>query len=475
LNLTIAVLAAGKGTRMKSDLPKVLHPVAGRPMVQYVVDTARALHPRALVLVIGEGADLVRHTVGEGVTYVTQNEQLGTGHAVQQAEPFVAGRGETVLVLYGDTPLVRPETLQQMLAHHQAEGATVTLLTFRPASPAGYGRIVREAGTGRVLAIVEHDEATAEQRSIGEVNSGILCFEDAWLWPHLAQVERRPDGELYLTDLIAMAGDEDQPVGALQLAEPLEVIGVDHRLKLAQAEAEMRRRINRALMLGGVTLIDPGTTYVEAGVEIGADTVVWPNTLLQGQTRIGRRCTIGPGSVIRDSTIGDDCQVELSVVEQAVMEAGSDVGPFGHLRKGAHLGPGAHMGNFGELKNSYLGPGAKMGHFSYLGDATIGAEANIGAGTITCNYDGQRKHRTIVGRGAFIGSDTMLVAPVEIGEGARTGAGSVVTRDVPPGSLAYGVPARMRSDPGDRPAADQGQSAADDEKPVVDKKESEGK
>jgi bifunctional UDP-N-acetylglucosamine pyrophosphorylase/glucosamine-1-phosphate N-acetyltransferase len=455
LNLTIVILAAGKGTRIKSDLPKVLHPVAGRPMVQHVLDTARALDPRALALVIGEGGDLVRRTVGEGVTYVTQDEQLGTGHAVQQAEPFVAGRAGAVLVLYGDTPLVRPGTLQRMLAHHREEGATVTLLTFRPENPAGYGRIVREAGTGRVLAIVEHDEATTEQRAIGEGNSGILCFEDAWLWPHLARVERRPGGEVYLTDLVAMARNEGRTVGALQVVDPLEVIGVDHRLKLAQAEAEIRRRVNEALMLSGVTLIDPATTYVEAGVEIGADTVVWPNTLLQGQTRIGSRCTIGPGSVIRDSTIGDDCRVELSVVEQAVMEAGSDVGPFGHLRKGAHLGPGAHMGNFGELKNSYLGPGAKMGHFSYLGDATVGAEANIGAGTITCNYDGRRKHPTTIGQGAFIGSDTMLVAPVEVGDGARTGAGSVVTRDVPAGGLAYGVPARMKSVPtGENPAAD---------------------
>ncbi len=443
---------------MKSGLPKVLHPVAGQPMVQYVVQTARALDPRALVLVVGEGADLLRRTIGEGVTYVSQDRQLGTGHAVQQAEASVAGQGDTVLVLYGDTPLVRPETLQQMLAHHQAEGATVTLLTFRPQEPGGYGRIVREATTGRVLAIVEQDEATPEQRSIDEVNSGILCFEDTWLWPHLAEVGQRPGGEIYLTDLVAMARDEGRTVAALGVAGPLEVMGVDHRVKLAQAEAEMRRRINQALMLSGVTLIDPGTTYIEAGVEIGTDTVIWPNTLLQGQTRIGQRCTVGPGSVIRDSTIGDDCRVELSVVEQAVMEKNSDVGPFGHLRKGAHLGPGAHMGNFGELKNSYLGPGAKMGHFSYVGDATVGAEANIGAGTITCNYDGQRKHRTVIGEGAFVGSDTMLVAPVEIGDGARTGAGSVVTRDVPPGSLVYGVPARPRSSPEGRPAADQEES-----------------
>jgi bifunctional UDP-N-acetylglucosamine pyrophosphorylase/glucosamine-1-phosphate N-acetyltransferase len=274
----------------------------------------------------------------------------------------------------------------------------------------------------------------------------VLCFRDEWLWPNLARIERRPKGEYYLTDLAAIAREQGEPVAALSVAESLEVIGLDHRLKLAQAEAEMRRRINERWMLAGVTLVHPEATYIEAGVEIGADTVIWPNTLLQGQTRIGHGCTLGPGSVIRDSRIGDGCRVEMSMVEQAVMEEGSDVGPFGHLRKGAHLGPGAHVGNFGELKNSYLGPGAKMGHFSYLGDATVGAEANIGAGTITCNYDGQRKHRTVVGEGAFIGSDTMLVAPVEIGAGAKTGAGSVVTRDVPPGRVAYGVPARIKPD-----------------------------
>jgi bifunctional UDP-N-acetylglucosamine pyrophosphorylase/glucosamine-1-phosphate N-acetyltransferase len=370
----------------------------------------------------------------------------------------VAGLGGTVLVLYGDTPLVRPVTLRRMVAHHDAVGAAVTILTFQPGDPQGYGRIVREPGTGEVLAIVEQDEATAAQRSIGEVNSGILCFEDAWLWSHLAQVERRAGGEFYLTDLVAMARDDGQPVAALQVVEPLEVIGIDHRAKLAQAEAEMRRRINEALMLRGVTLVDPQATYIEASVEIGADTVVWPNTLLQGRTRIGQRCIIGPGSVIRDSSIGDDCRVETSVVEQAVMEVGSDVGPFGHLRKGARLGPGAHMGNFGELKNAHLGAGAKMGHFGYLGDAEVGAEANIGAGTITCNYDGQRKHRTIIGQGAFVGSDTMLVAPVEIGEGARVGAGAVVTKDVPAGSLVYGVPARVRNSPEGQAVSDKEES-----------------
>jgi bifunctional UDP-N-acetylglucosamine pyrophosphorylase/glucosamine-1-phosphate N-acetyltransferase len=433
---------------MRSALPKVMHRVAGRPMVRYVVDAAHALDPVDIVVVVGYRAELVRQALGDGVTYATQAEQLGTGDAVQQAAAVLAGRGGTVLVLNGDTPLLRSETLQQVVDHHNAERAVLTLLTFHPGNPMGYGRVVRDPETGQVLAVVEEKEMTPEQHAIGEVSSGILCFRDEWLWPNLARLDRHPNGEVYLTDLVAMARNQGQIVSALTASEPLEVIGLDHRPKLAQAEAEMRRRINGAWMLAGVTLVHPETTYIDAGVEIGADTVIWPNTLLQGQTRIGEACTIGPGTVIRDSTIGDQCRVELSVVEQAIMEEGSDIGPFGHLRKGAHLGPGAHMGNFGEVKNSYLGPGSKMGHMSYLGDATVGAEANIGAGTITCNYDGERKHRTLIGKGAFIGSDTMLVAPLEIGEGAKTGAGSVVTHDVPPGAVAYGVPARIKSRPG---------------------------
>ena len=447
MNLTTIVLAAGAGTRMKSPLPKVLHPLAGRPMVAYVLDVARALEPAQLVVVTGYGGELVRQALGDGPLYATQEQRLGTGHAVQQAAA-VAGGANTVLVVYGDTPLIRPETLRRMLEQHRAADAAITILTFRPESPAGYGRIARQPGTGRVLAIVEDAAATVEERAIGEVNSGILCFRDAWLWPNLAALEPSDAGEFYLTDLVKTAVRQGETVAALEVADPLEVMGVDHRAKLARAEAEMRRRINERWMLAGVTLIHPETTYIDAGVEIGPDTVVWPNTLLQGQTRIGAGCTIGPGSVIRGSTIGGGCRVELSVVEEAVMEDGSDVGPFGHLRKGGRLGQGAHMGNFGEIKNATLGAGAKMGHFSYLGDASVGAGANIGAGTITCNYDGTRKHRTEIGAGAFIGSDTMLVAPVTVGEGAKTGAGSVVTHDVPPGGIVYGVPARPPQPPG---------------------------
>ena len=447
MNLTIIVLAAGQGTRMKSDLPKVMHPLAGRPMVSFVVAAAQALDPARLVVVIGHGEHLVRQAVGDDVTYVTQREQLGTGHAVEQAAGAAASQAGTVLVLYGDTPLVRPETLRRVVEYHQAESAAVTVLTSRPPDPTGYGRIVRDSESEAVLGIVEERDATPAQKAIGEVSSGIFCFRDSWLWPNLARIQPSPAGEYYLTQLVAIAQGENEKVTAWLVSDPLEVIGLDHRLKLSWGEAEMRRRINERWMLAGVTLVHPETTFIEAEVEIGADTIIWPNTFLQGKTRIGQGCTIGPGSIIRDSTIGDRVKIELSVVEQAVMEEDSEVGPFGHLRKGAHLGTGVHMGNFGEVKNSYLGPGVKMGHFSYMGDATVGEGANIGAGTITCNYDGQRKHRTIIGRQAFIGSDTMLVAPVELGDGARTGAGSVVTQDVPPGALAYGVPARTKASP----------------------------
>jgi bifunctional UDP-N-acetylglucosamine pyrophosphorylase/glucosamine-1-phosphate N-acetyltransferase len=451
LNLTVIILAAGQGKRMRSDLPKALHPLAGRPMVRYVLDVARTLEPAGLVAVVGHGANLVREALGAQVGYAVQAEQLGTGHAVQQAR-FLADKARTVLVIYSDTPLIRSETLHRALAQHETTGAAITILTFRPGDPVGYGRVVRDPISESIRSVVEDSGPTGEQQSINEVSSGVLFFRDEWLWPNLDRLQAHEDGESCLTDLVAVASEQGELVGALHLEDPLEAIGLDHRASLARAEAEMRRRINQRWMFAGVTLVDPGATYIDADVEIGTDTTIWPGSLLQGQTHIGPRCTIGPGAVIRDSTIGSDCRVELSVVEQAVMEDGSNIGPFGHLRKGAHLGAGAHMGNFGEVKNSYLGPGAKMGHFSYLGDATVGAGANIGAGTITCNYDGQRKHPTEIGEGAFIGSDTMLVAPVRVGKGAKTGAGSVVTRDVPAGEVAYGVPARIKpTSPGEEP------------------------
>ena len=441
MSVAVVILAAGMGTRMKSDLPKVLHRLCGRPMLAYVVDAARELTGTRPLVVVGHRAELVCQALGDSAESVVQEPQLGTGHAVMQAQAALKGKADTVLVLYGDTPFITVETLRAMLDHHTREQAAATILTFRPLDPLRLGRIVRD-DAGHVRAIVEFKEATPDQLAIREVNSGILCFRADWLWSHLASLPVK-HGERYLTDLVEMAVAEGGTVAALE-SDADKVMGIDDRARLAWAESKMRARINERLMLSGVTMIDPATTYVEASVTVGVDTVIQPSTHLRGKTVIGRECSIGPNTIISDSVIGDRCKVQASVFEGATLEDDVDVGPFAHLRKGAYLCRHVHMGNFGEVKNSRLGPGAKMGHFSYLGDADVGAQANIGCGTITCNFDGVNKHKTVIGEGAFIGSDTMLVAPVNIGKRAKTGAGSVVTHDVPDDAVAYGVPARVR-------------------------------
>ena len=440
--LAAVILAAGQGTRMKSDLPKVLHPVLGVPMVLWSVRHAQALGAAPVVLVVGNGAEEVRRTVGEGVLYALQAERLGTGHATLQARPLVQGKAESVLVLYGDMPALRLETLQRLVALHQERRPAVTMLTVVAEDSMGFGRVVRDAA-GRVRAIVEEAVATPEILAIKELNCGVYCFDAAWLWRRLPDVPlTQPKGEYYLTDMAGLAVQDGLPIEALTIHDVSEVQGVNNRVHLARCEHILRQRLAEHWMLAGVTLVDPATTYIEATVQIGRDTVIYPNTHLQGAAVIGERCAIGPNTIVRDSRIAAGCKVLASVVEGAVMEEGAEIGPFGHLRQGAHLGPGVHMGNFGEVKNAHLGPGTKMGHFSYVGDAEIGPNVNIGAGTITCNYDGVRKHRTVIEEGAFIGSGTMLVAPVTIGRRAKIGAGSVVTHDVPAATLAYGVPAR---------------------------------
>ena len=442
----VVILAAGDSTRMHSKTPKVLHELAGRPLIEYSVRLAQAITPNRPTLVVGRNAEAVIAQVGDRARYAHQAQRLGTGHAVLQARPLLQGSSETVLVFYADMPLVTSESMQALLALHErnrAQGGVLSMLTFDHHSPRGFGRIVRNSA-GDVLAIVEEADCTPEQLRIVELNPGLYCYDADWLWRSLDEITVSPKGEYYLTDLVAIAVSQRRQVLAHKVSDAFEMLGINTRVHLAEAEAVLRARINRRWMEAGVTITDPVVTYIDDTVEIGRDTVLHPGVHLRGQCRIGEDCRIGPDTTVVDTVIGEGCRVQYAVLEQAFLEDHVEVGPFAHLRTGAHLATGVHMGNFGEVKNSYLGPGVKMGHFSYIGDATIGQKVNVGAGAITCNYDGSRKHHTTIGDHAFIGSDTMLVAPVTVGAGARTGAGSVVTHDVPPGELALGVPARVR-------------------------------
>lgn len=435
------ILAAGQGTRMVSDLAKVLHPLNGKPLVLYSIEIAEKLGSEHLVVVVGNEAKKVRQVVGERAQFALQEKRLGTAHAVRAAEKMLSGFNGLVVVISADMPLLTSETVRRLVDAQVANKGPLSLLTVHSRNPRGFGRILRD-GQGNVTAIIEEAQATPDQLKIDELNVGVYCFESSWLWTALKQVRLSPRGEYYLTDVVEIAVREGKPVQPVLLEDEEESLGINNRVHLAEAEKVMRRRVNQAHMLAGVTMTDPDLVYIQGEVKIGKDTVLHPNTVLSGNTVIGEGCEIGPNTVISDSSIGDHCHLLASVIEGAVVEDGVGMGPFCHLRKGAHLGRGVHMGNFGEVKDSHLAAGVKMGHFSYIGNATIGENVNIGAGTITCNFDGQHKHPTVIGEDAFIGSDTMLVAPVTIGRNARTGAGSVVTHDVPDGEVVVGVPAR---------------------------------
>jgi bifunctional UDP-N-acetylglucosamine pyrophosphorylase/glucosamine-1-phosphate N-acetyltransferase len=442
----VVILAAGDSTRLRSKTPKVLHRLAGRPLIEYSVRLAQAVSPKPPTVVVGRNADALRSQVGDSVRYVHQEQRLGTGHAVMQAQSLLQGHSQNVLVFYADMPLVTLESMQKLLALHErnrTQGGVLSMLTFETDTPRGFGRIVRSSA-GDVLAIVEEADCTSQQLQITELNPGLYCYDAAWLWSNLERITVSPKGEYYLTDLVAIAVSQGRPVLAYKVKDAAEMLGINTRVHLAEAETVLRARINRRWMEAGVSIADPATTYIDDTVEIGCDTILLPGTHLRGQTRIGEDCRIGPDTTVEDTVIGNGCIVQYSVLEGATLEQHVDVGPFAHLRVGAYLASGVHMGNFGEVKNAYLGPGAKMGHFSYIGDATIGQDVNVGAGTITCNYDGSRKHHTTIGDHVFIGSDTLLVAPLTIGAGACTGAGSVVTHDVQAGELVLGVPARVR-------------------------------
>ena len=442
-NVAAVILAAGQGTRMKSKRAKILHPVAGKPMVEYSVDAAAFAGASQTVLVIGHQGDQVRAELGERVIYVEQPQPRGTGDAVKYAAPVLQNQAAHVLVFYADMPLLKPETLRALIEKHLAARATLTMLTLVADDSMGFGRIVRDAN-GKPLRIVEEIEATPQEFAIKELNPGVYCFNADWLWKNLEQLTPSPKkGEYYLTDLLEMAVTQRVIIETKTIHDVSQAIGINTRAHLAKAEQVMRDRIRERVMNDGATLLDPASAYIDADVVIGQDTVILPNTYLQGKTRVGADCRIGPNAIIRDSVIGDACKIGPSVIEESTLEAHVEMGPFCHLRPKSYLSKHVHLGNYAEVKNSRLGEHVHMGHFSYAGDADIGAHTNYSAGVITCNYDGKNKHRTIIGENVFLGSDSMLVAPLTIGDNARTGAGSVVTRDIPANALAVGVPARV--------------------------------
>ena len=438
------ILAAGAGARMKSRLPKALHPVCGKEMIRYPVELLRQLGiERTVVVVSPDNSRDVRTLLGDTVEYAVQSEPLGTGDALLQARDSLAGKADNLLVLYGDTPLVTRGAVEQLTAAHLESGVVMSILVGNVPAVNDLGRIVRDQ-SGRITAIVEAADGSHQPDSPGEINGGVYCFSASWLWENLERVAAGRTGERYITSLVAAGAAAGQGINGVESQDPDELQGVNNRVQLAQVEGVMRRRIRREWMLAGVTMVDPDSVFIDAGTLIGQDTVLLPNTMLLGKTVIGTGCEVGPASVIQDSIIGDDCRVTASMLEEATLEDGVQAGPFSHLRPGSYLEAGVHVGNFAEIKESRLGPGVMMGHFGYVGDALIGANANLGAGMVTCNYDGRDKHRTVIEPNAFVGCDTMLVAPVKVGAGASTGAGAVVTGDVPPGRLAVGVPARIR-------------------------------
>src|SRR5687767_3281208 len=425
----VVILAAGQGTRMKSRLPKVLHPVAGRSMIAHVLQTAAAVSPATTTLVVGHQADTVRDRLAmtPGLQFAVQEPQRGTAHALQQAEPMLTGRTGTLVLLSGDVPLLASATLERLLQAHRAAGAAATVVTANVERPYGYGRIVRTSG--RIARIVEERDASPAERQIHEINSGIYAFDLAPLFDALRTIaSKNAQGEYYLTDLIGIYRRRKLPVETCIVDDPAEIRGVNSRSELAEVSAIVRQTKNEELMAAGVTIVDPATTYIDPNVEVGPDTVIHPGVVLEGQTRIGPACEIQAYVRIIDSEIADRVTINnFCLIVGARVADEASVGPFAHLRPETEVGQGAKVGNFVELKKTTLGPGSKANHLSYLGDATIGAHVNVGAGTITCNYDGKRKHQTVIEDGAFIGSDTQLIAPVRVGKGAYVAAGSSIT------------------------------------------------
>lgn len=437
------VLAAGQGKRMKSKLYKVLHPVCGKPMVGHVLNAVQQAGCERTIVVVGHGAEAVKSYLGSTAEYVLQEQQLGTGHAVKQAGPQLAGEEGTTVVICGDTPLVTAETLEALFELHTRKGAAATVLTAKMDNPLGYGRVIR-GENGTVERIVEQKDCTPEEAAVQEINTGTYCFDNAKLFAALEKVTNdNAQQEYYLTDVVGILVQAGEIVEGYAAQDHRESIGVNDRVALAEAEAVMRERIVRQHMLGGVTVIDPASTYIGADVTIGSDTVIYPGTVLSGRTVIGEDCVIGPASQIEDSVIYDGAKVKHSVLSQAEVGKEATVGPYAYLRPGAKLGANVKVGDFVEIKNATLDDGAKVSHLSYIGDAKVGKNVNIGCGAITVNYDGYNKSITEIEDEAFIGSNVNLIAPVKVGKGAYVVAGSTITHSIPEGDLAI---ARQRQE-----------------------------
>ncbi|TSK07184.1 MAG: bifunctional UDP-N-acetylglucosamine diphosphorylase/glucosamine-1-phosphate N-acetyltransferase GlmU [Geobacter sp.] len=440
MNKTSAiVLAAGMGTRMKSGLVKVMHPVAGPPMIEWPVTAAFASGVERCVLVVGHQQEKVRnHFAGRTeVSFALQAEQLGTGHAVACAMSEIDGDADTVLILCGDTPLLTEQSLRAMLKAHAESGACVTVMTATVENPLGYGRIVKDEA-GNVVAITEQKDASEAERLIREVNAGVYCVDRAFLSEAVAKLDNNnAQKEYYLTDVVRQARAKGLSCRSYQVGDPREISGVNDRVQMAEASRVLRRRINEELMLSGVTMIDPDAVYIESGVQIGRDSVIHPGAVIRGNTVIGERCRIEQNTLIVDCRIADDAAVKAgSVLEESVVGPDAAIGPMAHLRPGTELSAHVKIGNFVETKKAFMGEGSKASHLTYLGDATIGRDVNIGCGTITCNYDGVKKHKTVIEDGVFVGSDVQLVAPVTVGKNSLIAAGTTVTKDVPADSLA---------------------------------------
>ena len=465
------MLAAGLGTRMRSRLPKVLHPLCGRRMIDYVLESAVTATGSRPLVVYSPVTEAVRDAVADAADTALQDEPRGTGDALRAALAVLPPGVEELLVLSGDVPLVRPELLTALLEARTLDHAALSLVAVDAVDPTGLGRVVRNEG-GTVERIVEDKDATDEERLITEINAGLYALDAAWLRRRIGDLQPSPTtGEVYLTDLVALAREDGRIVAALDVEDDGRLTGINDRAQLARAEWDLRVEANDRWMRAGVTMMDPSTVYLDHGVELAEDVVLEPNVILRGRTRVGERTRIAAGSQIVDSEIGTDCVIWASVIERSVVEDRVTIGPFSHLRPGAHVGPRSEIGNYAEIKNSRLGEHVRQHHMSYLGDAQVGRDTNVGAGTITANYDGARKHPTTIGERVFLGVDTMLRAPVTLGDDAKTGAGAVVTRDVPPGMLAVGVPARLRTprplEPADAaPAADASEGADPAEAPV---------